>query len=372
MPSDAANPARVAALRAGIPAQVPAFTVQRNCASGMEAVMQAASLVELGVADVVLCGGMESMSNYAAELPRSYRRKMGAVARARTTTARLAAIARLRPRDFKAEWGILKGLTDPTCGLNMGQTAEVLARELSITRAEQDAFALRSHQRAAQARERLAEEIVPVPLPGKAESLLADDNVRGDQSLEKLAKLRPAFARDHGTVTPGNACGITDGACALIVVSAAYAEAWGKRRGAQPLGRIAAWGVAGVAPERMGLGPVAALPRALQAAGWSLEDLGLLEINEAFAVQVIACLRVMESEALMKEHAGWDRALGRVDDARLNVNGGAIALGHPVGVSGARLVLTLGLQMRRAGARRAGATLCVGGGQGAAILMEAP
>jgi acetyl-CoA acetyltransferase family protein len=259
MPSDSANPARVAALRAGLPEHVPALTVQRNCASGMEAIVQAAQLVESRRADVVLCGGMESMSNYAAEFPASYRRKMGSLARAKALGPRLAALMRFRPRDFVAEWGLVKGLQDPACGLNMGQTAEVLARELGFSRAEQDAFALLSHRRAVAARARLQEEIVPVPIPGKPKALPADDGVREDQSLEKLAKLRPAFSRSHGTVTPGNACGITDGACAVIVAS----EEWASATGHEPLARIVSWAVAGVAPERMGLGPCAALPRAL-------------------------------------------------------------------------------------------------------------
>ena len=202
---------------------------------------------------------------------------------------------------------------------------------------------------------------------GGARSVDRDDAVREDQSLERLGRLKPAFARSHGTVTAGNACGITDGACALVVAE----ESWAAEHGHAPLARIAAWSVAGVAPERMGLGPVAALPRALQAAGWSLADLERLEINEAFAAQVIACLRVLADAALMARHANWPTAGGAFDEARLNVQGGAIALGHPVGVSGARLVLSLAMQMAREGLARGGATLCVGGGQGQAILLEA-
>lgn len=371
MPSDSANVARIAALRAGVPESVPGLTVQRNCGSGLEAVAQAALMVESGVADVVLCGGMESMSNYAAEFPRSFRRKMASVMRAKSLPQRIAAFARMRPADLKPEWGILKGLTDPTCGLNMGQTAEVLAREFGISRGEQDAFALRSHARASAARARLAEEIVPAVVPGGKVSLAQDDAVRDDQSLEKLGKLRPAFARTQGSVTAGNTCGLTDGACGLIVAERGFAERLRKEGSRQPMALIRSFAWAGVSPMRMGLGPAAALPRALAAAGWTLDDLALLEINEAFAVQVLACLRVMASDELSRQHAGLDRAVGRVDEERLNVNGGAIALGHPVGVSGARLVLTLLHEMQRRDARRAAAALCIGGGQGLALLLEA-
>lgn len=375
MPADAANPARVAALRAGLPASVPALTVQRNCASGMESVVQATTLIETGRADVVLCGGMESMSNFGAEFPVSFRRKAMALGRARSLPARLKAMSRFRPADFKPRWGLEVGLTDPSCGLNMGQTAEVLARELGITREEQDAFALRSHERALAAREsRLAEEIV-VTVPSRSGRALGfDDAVREDQTPERLAKLRPAFERSFGTVTAGNACGITDGATALIVCEAGWAEkhlAAIGRKGDAPLATVRSHGTAGVDPRRMGLGPAAALPRALEVAGWRLDDLDLLEINEAFAVQVLACARVMADEDLMRAHAGWPEAIGELRDERLNVNGGAIALGHPVGVSGARIVLTLAKEMRRRGVSRGAAALCVGGGQGQAVLLEA-
>ena len=367
MPSDAANPARVAALRAGIPHSVPAFTVQRNCASGMEALAQAAVLVETGRADAVLCGGMESMSSYPAELPRSFRRKVLRLARAKAPHRKLLAGLAFRPSDFKPEWGLVKGLTDPTCGLNMGQTAEVLARELSISRVEQDEYAVRSHHlAAAAAEERLAEEIAPTFVPETRKLLRADDTIRPKQSLKALAKLRPAFERKHGSVTAGNACGITDGACGMVVADAAWAES----RGLEPLASIRSFATAGVDPSRMGLGPAAALPLALDDASWSLSDLELVEINEAFAVQVLAVLRVMASAELMERHCGRSSAVGELDPELLNVNGGAIALGHPVGVSGARLVLTLALEMRRRGARRGAATLCVGGGQGMALLLE--
>jgi acetyl-CoA C-acetyltransferase/acetyl-CoA acyltransferase len=368
-PADAGNPARVAALRGGVPARVPAYTVQRNCAAGMEAIAQAALMIETGRADVVLCGGMESMSSYPVQMPRSYRRKLGRLAAARSAGARAVALARFRLGDLKPEIGLKLGLTDPTCGLSMGETAEVLARELGIGRAEQDEYALRSHRLAAAARARLAEEIVPVAVPETGAVLAQDDAVREQQTLEALGKLKPAFARSHGTVTAGNSCGITDGACALVVAE----RGWAARRwpDGAPLARIVSWAAVGLDPERMGLGPAGALPAALGRAGWSLAEVDLLEINEAFAVQVLAVLRVAGDAELSRHYFDLEEATGSIDLARLNVNGGAIALGHPVGVSGARLTLTLALEMKRRGVPRGAASLCVGGGQGMAILLEA-
>ncbi|MEM7248845.1 MAG: thiolase family protein [Acidobacteriota bacterium] len=367
-PADAANPARVIALRSGLDHRTPALTVQRNCASGMEAIVQALRLVEGGEAQVVACGGMESMSNYPIVFPRSYRRRLGKLARSKSVGAKISTALSFRARDFKPEIALLQGLTDPTCGLSMGQTAEVLARELGIGRDEQDAHAVLSHQRAAKAAERLAAEIVPVVSPGAKTTITADDAVRPEQSVAQLAKLRPVFARQRGTVTPGNACSVTDGACALLVAD----EAWAEKRGLTPLARLVTHSVAGVAPERMGLGPAAALPRALKSAGWTLDELGLVEINEAFAVQVLACVKVLADAELMKTHADWPEALGELSHDRLNVSGGAIALGHPVGVSGARIVLRLAHDLNERGLEKGAASLCVGGGQGQAVLLERP
>src|SRR5688500_1182434 len=207
--------------------------------------------------------------------------------RARSGLERAKVVASFRPRDFVAEWGLRKGLNDPTCGLSMGDTAEVLARELGITRAEQDAYALRSHRRATSARARLAEEIAAVVVPERGSPLAQDDAVREDQSLERLAKLRPVFARANGTVTAGNSCGVTDGACGLVVVSESRARrSLRDREDRGALAFVRGWSAAGVAPERMGLGPAAALPRALSAAGWRLDELDVVELNEAFAAQV--------------------------------------------------------------------------------------
>ncbi len=365
-PAEAVNVARITALLAGVPEPVPAVSVHRNCASGMEAVAAAAYRIQAGAARLVLAGGMESMS----QMPLLYTFEYGAwlegLMRAKTPGQKLAAMARFRPRMLRPRIALAEGLTDYVCGLNMGQTAEVLSREFRIDRQRQDEFALASHERTVAARERLREEIVPV-FPGPAYEMVRDDvGPREGQTLEALAKLKPYFDRKNGTVTVGNACQVTDGAVALLVADEAAAERWP----VPPLGRIRSFAFAGLSPRRMGLGPVFAAARALQSAGLELGDCELFEINEAFATQVLACLAAAQSDAFARDELGRTRALGEFPLERLNVNGGAIALGHPVGASGARLLLTLLMEMRRRGARRGLASLCVGGGQGAAFLLE--
>jgi acetyl-CoA acetyltransferase family protein len=269
----------------------------------------------------------------------------------------------LAPRIALAE-----GLTDLVCGLNMGQTAEVLAREFRITREQQDAFALQSHVRALAGKERLREEIVPVFAPPGYEAVLDDVGPREGQTLEALARLKPYFDRRNGTVTVGNSCQVTDGAVALLIGDDATARRWAP----PPLGRIRAFAFAGLAPGRMGLGPVFAAARALDRAGLTMADMELIEINEAFAAQVLACLAASKSDRFARTELGRERALGEIPMERLNVNGGAIALGHPVGASGARLLLTLLHELRRRDLKRGLAALCVGGGQGAAFVLERP
>lgn len=357
-PPDAANIGRVVALRAGIPKEKPAHSVSRNCASGIESIVQAARLIQTGEADVVLAGGVENMSL----IPFIYRENVKAIlteiGMARSTGAKAKAFR-------KMPWSLLLnpviglklGLTDPVCGLNMGETAELLAKEGGLTREMQDAFALRSHQRAQAARERLAEEIVPVPLPPAFDKVATLDNgVREGQTMEALAKLRPFFDRTYGTVTAGNSSQITDGAAAVVVAS----EEFVAKRNLSVLARIAGWGAAGLEPERMGLGPSRSTPVALKHAGVPFSKIGLVELNEAFAAQVLANLAAFEK----------DPDLGPIDPEILNPNGGAIALGHPVGASATRLVLTLLKEMRRRKVTYGLATLCIGGGQGATMVFE--
>ena len=264
----------------------------------------------------------------------------------------------------------MEGLTDPFCGLNMGQTAEVLAKEFHISRQEQDQFALQSHQKAVKAQKsgRLAQEITPVFIsPAYKEAVEADVGPREEQSLEALAKLKPFFDRRYGSVTAGNACPITDGAVMLLMMTKEKASSLGLK----PLVRIKSYGFCGLDPQRMGLGPVYATALALKRAGLSLKDMHLVELNEAFATQVLACQKAFESKQFAKDSLGLQKCMGELDLKKVNVNGGAIALGHPVGATGSRLVLTLMKEMvQRSDAQFGLATLCIGGGQGGAMILE--
>jgi acetyl-CoA acetyltransferase family protein len=356
-PPDAPNLARVAALRSGIPKDVPAVTVQRNCASGTEAITQAALRIQCGQGDLYLVGGVESMSSIPLLFPKSAGAKLASFAGGKGFLQRARAAVRLRPRDWIPIPALKLGLTDPVCGLNMGQTAEILAREFQIGRNEQDLFALRSHLRAAAAAENRADEIVPVYDTLRGTAVLHDNGVRPNQTLEALAKLRPVFEPETGTVTAGNSSQITDGAVALLVGTASVA----RELNLEPLGVIRGFAYAGCDPTRMGLGPVYAVERLLKRLQLSLSNADVFEINEAFAAQVLAVLRELKVIGL-----------GEIPDEKLNVNGGAIALGHPVGASGARLVLTALKQLRRSGGQNALVTLCVGGGQGAALWLGCP
>jgi acetyl-CoA acetyltransferase family protein len=370
-PHDQANVARVIALRAGVPRRVPARTVGRNCASGMEAVSSAATAIEAGRGELFLCLGVEVMSRYPLIFGERLTACFERLSRARTPFARVSALTKLRPSMLAPRIALLEGLTDPVSGLIMGRTAEILAREFAISREEADRFALESHVRARKARDsgRLAREIVPVlPLQARNEtrSVEHDDVIRDEQTLEALAKLRPYFEKPDGRVTVGNSCGITDGACALIVASEEKARAFGLA----PLARIVSWAFTGCDPARMGLGPVFASAIALEQAGLSLADMETIEINEAFATQVLACKKAFESDAFAKEQLGRGSALGALDLERTNRNGGAIALGHPVGATGARLLLTTAHELAVQGQRYGLATLCIGGGQGGAMILE--
>jgi acetyl-CoA C-acetyltransferase/acetyl-CoA acyltransferase len=371
-PADAANVARVIALRAGIPEQVPALTVHRNCASGCEAITQAYERMAAGRGSIFVVGGSESMSQIPLLFKPTTARKFAALSRAKTWTRRMAALAAFRPSDFRPRIGLQLGLTDPVCGMNMGETAELLAREFGITRSEQDAFALESHRRAVTGSARLAEEICPVfPVASRgatpAQALVQDNGPRPNQTLEALAKLSPVFDRKTGSVTAGNASQITDGAVALLVMS----ESKAGELGLAPLGCLAGYSYAGCDPARMGLGPVYAIHKAETGTGLSIADADLVEINEAFAAQVLAVLKAAESEKFARKVLRRDTPLGTVPREKLNVNGGAIAIGHPVGATGARLVLTSLMELKRRKARRALVSLCVGGGQGAALWLEA-
>ena len=332
---DALYGARHVGLRAGLPIETPALTVNRLCGSGLQAIVNAAQMIQLGEANVVLAGGMEAMS----QAPFVIRGRDGFT---------------LAPGG-KLEDSLMVALLDSYCGLYMANTAELYGEQQGITRQAQDEFALRSQQKADAAYKdgRLREELVPVPQrnsKGEAtgQSLTEDDHRRPQTTMEGLAKLKPAFGQ-KGTVTAGNASGIVDGGAAVVVMSLENAL----KRGLKPLGRIVSWGVAGVDPKLMGRGPVPATKVALQKAGLSLDYIDLIEVNEAFAAQYLA----------VEKELGLDRE-------KVNVNGGAIALGHPLGATGTRLVITLLYELRRRKKKYGLATACIGGGQGIAMIVE--
>jgi acetyl-CoA acetyltransferase family protein len=368
-PPEAANVARIIALQAGIPERIPSFTVQRNCASGMEAIANAYYRIQAGEGDIYLSGGTESMSRIPLLFNEAATKWFGHLSKAKSLGQRLAVFLKFKFGFLNPIIGLQLGLTDGFCGLNMGETAEILAKEFKISREEQDQFAMQSHNNAEKATKDgiLKEEIVPVPVPPRYEKMIdADNGIREGQSMEALAKLRPVFDRRNGTVTAGNASQITDGAAAVLVMT----EEKAREMGLEPLGRIRSFAFAGLDPSRMGLGPSFATPLALERGGVTLKDIQLIEINEAFAAQVLANLQVFESDTLTQKYLKRDKAIGAVDRNKLNVNGGAIALGHPVGSSATRLIITLLKEMQRKDLNLGLATLCVGGGQGAAFVLE--
>lgn len=368
-PSDAVNIGRVVALNAGIPLEVSAHTVHRNCASAMESIATGFDKIKAGVADVVIAGGTESMSDMPLMFQRSFANKFGEFAAAKSMGAKLAALKKIKLSDLKPRISIIEGLTDPFVGINMGQTAEILAKEFGITRKDQDEFAVKSHQKAVAAQKsgRLAKEITPFYLAPDYKKVITDDvGPRDGQSMEQLAKLKPFFDRKFGTVTPGNSCPITDGAAMVLLMSREKAQSLGYK----PVASIKSYSFKGLEPERMGLGPAYATPAALKRAGLSLKDIGLVELNEAFAAQVIACMMAMDSDKFAQDKLGLSSKVGTIDPVTLNVNGGAIALGHPVGTTGTRLIVTLMKEMQLKNVQFGLATLCIGGGQGGAMILE--
>lgn len=365
-PAHAQNIARVIALRAGLPESRPAMTVHRNCASGLESLTTAHAKMSAGQGEVFVVGGTESMSNMPLYFPQGAAEKFASLGRARGLMKKAGAAASFRPADFAPVIGLRLGLTDPVVEMNMGETAELLAREFGISREEQDEFALGSHRKAVAAAADLQAEVSPVYVMGReVVPVLADNGMRPDSSLEKLGRLKPLFAREHGTVTAGNSSQVTDGAVALLVAG----EEAVNRHGWQPLGMLTDYAYTGCDPRRMGLGPVRAIDHLMHRSGQTLDDLDVIEINEAFAAQVLAVRQCLKNPASARR-AGLEQPLGDLREDRLNPRGGSIALGHPVGATGARLVLTALDQLRHSGGRRALVSLCIGGGQGGAALLE--
>ncbi len=369
---DEVNIGRVVALRMGCGQKVPGWTVMRNCASGMQALDSGISNILSGRANLVLAGGVDALSR----APLLYSDRMvlwfADMASARSAGQRVALFARL---PFKAMLapviGIMKGLTDPMVGLLMGQTAENVAHRFGITRTQMDAYSVRSHLRVAHAQDEGALAVgggeVEAVYDAKGNAYALDDGVRRDSSMEHLAKLKPFFDRKFGNVTPGNSSQITDGAAWLILAS----EEAVKQHGLSPIGRIVDAEWAGLDPAQMGLGPVHAATPILKRHKLKLDSLDYWEINEAFAAQVLGCLAAWKDEAYCREQLGLEGAMGAMDEQKLNVDGGAIALGHPVGASGARIVLHMLRLLKRKNAKRGMASICIGGGLGGAMLVEA-
>ena len=364
---DEVNIGRVAALRMGCGIGVQGWTVMRNCASGMQAIDSAMANLQRGRSQLVLAGGVDALSRAPLLFSEPMVRGFAGWMAARSLGERLAVLRKFRLGHLAPVIGIMKGLTDPIVGQLMGQTAENLAWRFGITRDEMDAFAVDSHRRVAAAQDagHLGEIVSLIDRDGSIYA--SDDGLRRDASLAGLAKLKPFFDKKYGRVTPGNSSQITDGAAWLVLAS----EAAVARHGLTPIGRIVDCQWAALEPELMGLGPVHAATPILQRHGLGLNDLDLWELNEAFAAQVIACLRAWQDDAYCRERLGLPGALGEIDAARLNIDGGAVALGHPVGASGVRIVLHLLQALRRTGGRRGIATICIGGGLGGAMLVEA-
>ncbi|KRS18977.1 acetyl-CoA C-acetyltransferase [Roseovarius indicus] len=365
---DEMNPARVAALRLGMGEEQVAFTVQINCGSGMQSIDTAYRYIREGSHEMILAGGTEALSHAPLVYSREATEWYGDLARAKGPLDKVKAMSEVRPDFFSPVIGLERGLTDPITSLNMGQTAEVLAHRFGIDRTTADAYAVDSHKRltAAQKEGRLDGEVLPAfDSDGNAHE--HDDGVRPDSSLEKLAKLNPAFEKPYGKVTPGNSSQITDGASWTILASEQAVEA----HGLTPIAKIVDSEWAALDPGIMGLGPVLASTPLAQRHGLSVDDVDLWEINEAFAAQVLACLAAWQDDDFCKEILGYDSAFGRIDHDKLNVDGGAISLGHPVGTSGNRIVLHLANALKARGAKRGIATECIGGGQGGAMLLEA-
>ena len=365
--ADEANIARLAGLRMDLPQSIPAWTVQRNCASGMQALDSGMDQIRQGKSEVILAGGVESMSHAPLLFKEEYVHWLAGLARAKTFQQKIQAIAKFRPGLLKPVIGLLCGLTDPTVNMSMGQTAEKITHRFDISRQAMDEFAMRSHLRLAQAQQDgvFAQEIEPLyDKRGNVHEI--DDGVRPDTTMEKLAKLRAVFDRPHGNVTAGNSAQISDGAAWLLLASGKAVDKYML----DPLAQLTSchWGA--LDPSEMGLGPVYATDKLLKQNKLSLSDIEYWEINEAFAGQVLACLEAFADDAYCKDFLGNKKAWGEIDQEKLNVHGGGVACGHPVGMTGARIVLHMVHLLREQEARRGVATLCIGGGQGGAMLVE--
>ena len=367
MPSpDEANIARVVALRLGCGERVPAWTVQRNCASGMQSIDSAAQNIASGRSSLVLAGGVESMSRAPILYNDAMVNWLAALARARTAGAKLKVLGQLRPGHFKPVIALLRGLTDPVVGLSMGQTAEILAHRFDISREMMDSFAMRSHLRLDAAHKSGRLDEIEALYDSRGSVYDHDDGVRADSSMEKLAKLRPVFDRPVGKVTAGNSAQITYGAAWVLLAS----EDMVSKHNLPVMGQLMDSQWAGLDPAQMGMGPCYAMAPIMQRYGLDTPDIDYFEINEAFAAQVLSCLAGWKDADFCRDELGRDSPFTPIDEERLNIDGGGIAVGHPVGSSGARIVLHLLKVLQQHDAKRGMAGICIGGGQGGAMLIE--
>ncbi|NQY22943.1 MAG: thiolase family protein [Campylobacteraceae bacterium] len=365
-PAHAANIARIIAIKAGFSQKTPAYTVHRNCASGMQAISSAIEKINSDQGSLYLVGGVESMSNIPLLYQDAYKDFITQISYSKSLAQRLKILSTFKLSHLKPVIALLLGLSDPISGQIMGLTAENLANEFGISREEQDEYALLSHLKAQAAQEKniLDDEIHAIIT--KETSFFKDNGIRFNQNMQALEKLKPIFDKNAGTVTAGNSSQISDGACMLILSTQSKA----KELGLKVLGCIKDYAYVGLEAKRMGLGPIYATKKLFDKTGTSLKDIDLIELNEAFSAQSLANIKAFNSNSFCKKTFN-SPALGEINPDILNVNGGAIALGHPVGMSGARIVLSALKQLKRTNKKTALATLCVGGGQGAAFLLEA-
>jgi acetyl-CoA acyltransferase len=363
----APNIAREIVLGTGLPRKIPGFTVGKACASANQAITAASDLIYRGYADTVIAGGAESLSDVPILFSRNMAEAFVGASKARSALARVGAFKKVRPKDLLPD---TPAIAESTTGLTMGESAEKMAKENGITREAQDRFALQSHQRAAAATAsgRFKDEVMTVVLPPSFDNVVEADNlIRADTSLESLAKLKPVFDRKYGTITAGNASPLTDGAAAVLLMS----EEKAKAEGLQPIGYIRSYAFAALDPfDQLLQGPVFALPKALERAGISLADIGVIEMHEAFAAQVLSNIQWMGSKKIAQDKLGRSEPVGEIDPQKINRTGGSIALGHPFGATGSRIVTTVCNELQRTGEQYGLVTVCAAGGMGVAMVLE--
>ena len=361
---DSGNIARVAALRAGMPKEISATTTLRNCASSMESFVTGMAKIQAGLYNSLIVGGVESMSYAPCFLSHKLGRILQSFFMTKTLRQKLKFVGSIPWADLKPIMSLVEGLKDPFTGYSMGETAELLAREFHISREEQDEFAVLSHEKACKGEKNIKEELFPFFIGSQIVG--QDRGPRLSLSQKRLSKMQPYFDKKYGTVTIANSCPINDGSSLILLMSEGRMNALGLK----PLVSVFSSCFTGLEPQRMGLGPVYASTMALKKAGLSLNDIDLIEINEAFSAQVLACLKAFSSKKFCGEKLGLNTAIGEIDLGKLNVNGGAIAIGHPISATGTRLILTLAKEMKRRKVQFGLATLCIGGGQGGAVILE--